>query len=192
MIKSNLTKIINEVAPSDVSLTEIKQHLNIYDDSDDVYLSHLLDAATAAANNYVGEFIGETELISYYSEFASLQLPYEYVSEVVSVSYMNEDGNSQIVDKNSYLLDTTSTTPNVKLKKTYSWPADVSSDYDNPVSVTFICSLGRTNMTASSVQAILMIAAELYKNRENSTEVNSNKIPFSAERLLDRVRRSFI
>ena len=113
----------------------------------------------------------------------------EATTNTLVMQYYNTNDELITVDSNLYLVDETEYNAIVRLKANQNYPDDVSLDRQNPVVVTYKTSLESDEVPEVILQAIYMYASELYHNRGLSSEKNKNKLPLSAERLLQRYRR---
>lgn len=115
--------------------------------------------------------------------------------DVLSITYTDDAGDPQTVDSATYTLDTRVTPAILRLLDDQSWPTDVgtvnagikvnyvvgySGDADSPMVYP---------LPKSIKVAILLILAHLYRNRENSTVVSLQTIPFGATALLGPLKR---
>jgi len=163
----------------------------------------LLELFTTAAREWVEAYLGaivapttvQTELDDFPSDDGDLTLESGPVLDVQSITYTDDNGDPQTVDEATYTLDTRTEPAVLRLLDGESWPTDVgtvnagikvnyvvgySGDADSPMIAP---------LPKSIKVAILLILAHLYRNRENSTVVSLQTIPFGATALLGPLKR---
>ena len=175
-----------------VTLAELKDHLFVYHTDYDAYLTRLLLAGQNAAETFIGEFIGGTDIQASWSSFGDLTLPHRQVASVNSVSYLDNDNTFTTIPSANYVLDQTGDNPVVRATRASGgWqPTSLSSDYANPVTVDYEAELNEELQTEAVVQAILLYCSGLFNDRENYTKnMVINKLPIASERLLAPLRR---
>jgi hypothetical protein len=113
----------------------------------------------------------------------------EATTNTLVLQYYNESDVLITVDSSKYLVDETGYRAVVRLKSNQYYPDDVTLERENPVVVTYKTSLESDEVPEAILQAIYMYASELYHNRGLSSEKSKNKLPLSAERLLQSYRK---
>ena len=175
-----------------VTLAELKEHLFVYHSDYDAYLTRLLLAGQQAAEIYIGEYIGATDIQASWSSFGDLTLPHRQVASVNSVTYLDRDNTLVVIPSTNYVLDQTGTNPVVRATRASGgWqPTSLSSDYANPVTVDYEAEVNEELQSEAVVQAILLYCSGLFNDRENYTKnMVINKLPVASERLLAPLRR---
>lgn len=174
-----------------VSLDEIKQHLRVSHGDDDALLTQLNAAATADLDGYdgsLGRCLGAQTWVLHLPCFppARLQLPLPPLIDVVSISYVDPDGQSHTVSEADYVvLD--GAIAAVDLVPGKSWAS--TRRQARAVSVTFIA--GYEPAPEPIKAAIKLIVGDLYANPEaqfvaqGALTALPNK---TAERLIRRFR----
>ena len=149
----------------------------------------LMVAYVAAASEHVQEItrraVCEQTFDLFLDGFPSgpIDLPLPPLQSVVSVTYKDADGAQQTWAAADYVVDTASGQLSPAVGKSY--PA--TQAVPNAVTVRFIAGYPRSNDKATTPEpiraAILLLAADLYENREgqSSTALHDNR---TVERLL--------
>jgi uncharacterized phiE125 gp8 family phage protein len=170
-----------------VSVEEAKLHLRLQIDDDNAALGRLI----AAARQYLEgicwrAFIHQTWDL-YLDEFPDedIELAKGTLSSVTSITYVDDDGNTQTLATTEYLVDAKREPGRIALAYGKSWPS--TREQYNAVAVRFVVGYGAL---ASSVpdaikQAILILVADLYGNRASEViGTISAEIRFSAHQLV--------
>lgn len=173
-----------------VTIAELRKHLRIEHNEEDSYLSMLIGAARASAENYIDGVIADRAFVASLDDFEpEVTLPIRPVSvETVNVSYIDEQGDSQALvayDHSQSLYRTT-------LRPAYDadWP-EVEQGFDK-VTINFTAGFSAFfgEMPKDVKHAILMIAGTLYDQREDHTaQVKLYDVPMSSRMLLDPYRK---
>lgn len=176
-----------------VTLAELKTHLNLFGDTSyDDYLTRLLLAGQQAAENYIGEYIGGTDIQASWATFSDLTIPHRHIADVNSVSYLDFDNTFVTIPSTDYVVDLTGYNPVVRATRASGgWPtSSLSVDYSNPITVDYEAELNEELQSEALVQAILLYCSGMFSNRENYV-LNEvvNRLPLASERLLAPLRR---
>lgn len=167
-----------------LTTAEVKKHLIVEFDDDDTYIDTLRDAAYSFAEKYTGITIVDDEKVDYLQDFKDpITLKHTNVQSITSITYY--DLNDAQQSQTDYYLDNRN--PVNTLSPLYEgvWP-DTNQDYENVV-ITY--QAGYTTIPDLINQAVLLIIGSLYEQRENHIiGVSINKIPVSAEYLLNQYR----
>ena len=178
------------LAAAPVDLAEVKEHLRLFDDNtvSDAYLNGLITTAVDIASSTIGEGVGNYEYIAYYKGFDELKLPHDYVENLSSLQYYNDSEVLTTIATTVWILDTTSSSPTVKLRTGQSWPDGLSRVYEAPVVATYDSNLDAT-VGPQIEQALLIIVEDLYRNPGSTSSETMNRVPYSAMALLKQYRR---
>jgi len=152
-----------------ITLTEAKAHLRIVDSLDDVYITTLISVAREWCERYTNrQFITATYTYTLpYFRGCKIVLPRPNLLGVTSIKYYDTENILQTLSASDYTVITNSLPGMVELNYTSSWP----STYIRAEAVSVIYTSGY-GVTAASVptaikQAILIMIASLYENRES-------------------------
>ena len=189
-------QITRDVSSEWLTLEEITQQLNLFDDeSQDGYVRSVELATRMAIEDYLGMSIFPVTYKVYYGTFnsmggsqVSLDLPaVSIVSQntpaitIGSIQYYN--GNTppvlMTVDPSQYFYDPTGNKIIVS-----GLPNDINNFISNPVIATYTCNANPIAQYPVIKQAGLMLLTHIYNNRSNTTETKLNEIPFGVAQLL--------
>ena len=175
-----------------VTLLEAKSHLSLFDDNTfDTYLGEIIIAATTHAGTFIGQALEVSVVVDYYGAWDSrLVLSQEFIESVAAVRSYGPDNVVATVSPSDYLVDTSGSQAAVVFTKQQS--SALSGDIANPVQVEFNSLYVNATENRAIKQAVLIILADLFKDRETNTEGGSTRSHLTAERLLAPYRRQMI
>ncbi len=183
-------RVIAVAAPL-VTLTELKQHLGIYEDDFDGMLSNvIIPASTEIVSNIMGEFATATTVEAYYRNLGTTSvLPHNHVASVSSVQFRNVNHRLvTLVADTDYIFDTTSRPASITLIRD-DVDVELSDRFTNPVTITYTADIAESVFdVVAIVQATLMICSDLWNNRSNQTNAYS-RASVTAERILAPLKR---
>lgn len=204
-----------ETAPQNpaYTLADVKAHLRVAHTDDDDLITGLCDAAVAYIQEYTGRQLVTATWAWFLESFSNqqraavddywfqpypsglkgaqiIQLPILPVSGITSIAYTDTAGNSQTLTENTdFVLDTVRgrIKPSAALSM---WP-QVSSDVFNPIEIQFEAGYGADagDVPVKITQALYMLVAYWYDNRENSTILQLNQVPDGFSELLIEYRK---
>lgn len=121
-----------------VSLAEVKQYCKIEVDDDDAILAMLIGAATAAAETFLGKAVNEQQWMLTLPAFADeIELHPGAVVSIDSVQYLDEARVLQLLDPDTYILDTTAQPSRLVLDPDQTWPATADPRIPDVIQITF-------------------------------------------------------
>lgn len=166
-----------------LTTAQVKEHLRIEHSEEDDYIDNLTAAAYQLAEKYTNTAILDAEKIDYLDDFEDLiYLKFSPVQSITSIAYNDEDGNQQA--QSDYYLNSRNQRATLKPIYNGTWPI-TDNTYENVV-ITY--KAGYATIPDQINQAVLLIVGSLYEQRENHSNVPANKVPVSAEYLLDPFR----
>lgn len=194
-----MLKQIGAATSKPVTLEEFKLHCRIDGSDEDVSLGTYLDAAI--------EFVADrTSLVLAPASYqidrtdwcSSLQVLVSPVREVASVKYLDVNASLVTVDPSFYRWERTDRGAIVEFLSSFIRPT-VADDRDDAVQIAFDAGFDDPNATGSGddpalilpvrvKQAILLIGAHWFANREAVSADNLSTIPLAAESLLAQLR----
>ena len=191
---SRPTRTVVSVSPTttDLTLEELKRHLNIFDDAEDTYLTSLITTAGEIAHNYLGEFLTATTIISYYPSSATVfGFKHNLITSITSMQYQRREGETSVtVPASAYFFDNTYLVPLVKVvrgSKILQGNDLFSENVSSPISITSVSSLSDDNAsTTAKRHALMLICQDLYINRGSMGEVS-----LTSNGLLDQILSPF-
>jgi uncharacterized phiE125 gp8 family phage protein len=200
-----MLKLIDVIAEADdrpVTLDELKKHVKADDfNDDDAQLEIFLDAAI----DFVAERTGLTlrrstwriERCDWWSDCLHVLLA---PVRDIAVTYLDAAGAEQTVEASLYRWERTRLgVAELHFSNAFTWP-QIKADTSNAVQIQIEAGFDQDpNMTGAgddpelvfpprARQAVLMIAASWYRNREASAETDLKVVPLAAEALLGQLR----
>lgn len=149
-----------------VSLTQAKLHCRIDHSEEDDLLIGLIAAAVSMVEDYCGRALMEQTWRLTLDEFADrIVLPRGPVQSITQFTHLDSEGNTQAVASDLYKLDLDADPQVVLLEPQQQWPG--VGGYAVPISITYVAGYAEAeNVPAAIRQAILMLVANWYSNRE--------------------------
>lgn len=171
-----------------VTLDEARLHLKLGDDDttdEDALILALIKTARGWVENYCRRsFIGRTYVMRLDGFPVEIKLPRGPVRAVSSVKYYDFGGTLSTMSSSSYQTDIYSLPARVCLVHGATWP-QVQVGKINAVEVTYTAGPALLNQVPKEAkQAILLILAHLFQNRELASAEQMYEIPFAVKTLL--------
>jgi len=165
-----MIKVITPPTAEPVSLDLVKQQIRIIHDDEDVLIESYIKASRQYCEDVQGRAYIEQTIRYTLDRWPSrrwITLPRAPLMSVTHVKYTDIDGNVETLDVADYTVDIKTEPGRVVLKNGKSWPS-VSLSPQNAIEVEFKAGYGSTvaNVPATSKQAIMMLVAHYYENRE--------------------------
>lgn len=187
-------QINRDVSTQWLTLEEITQQLNLFDDeSQDSYLSSVELATRMAIEDYLGMAIFATTWMVFYTNFGLYNTAvYLDLPEVSQASILG----AGVTINNVSCYTTSNTVPEVIDSANYSYdptgnrvilnalPNTLNQEVANPIVVTYTQNASPLASYPVIKQAGLMLLTHIYNNRSNSTEMKLHEIPFGVSTLL--------
>lgn len=184
-------ELVTAASQEPVELGEAKKHLNeIRQDFDDYILS-LIKAARAWVESYLRQCLISSTWRQRFERFPScgvIEIYHPPLVSVTSVQYVDEDGATQTLAADQYVVDTNSYPGRIVRAYGVTWPTVRREGVVAPVTVTYVA--GRADRAAVPEpikHAIKLLVGHWYANREEVTNLNSTTMPMAARALLDSV-----
>lgn len=183
-----------------VSLAEFKLWSRLDDTSpgdEDSLLSGLIASARKRVELLTNrKLINQTwkYILDEFPEGDVIELPFAPISTAGTVKYTDIDGAEATWSSSEYILDTSSEPHRIVLKEDYDWPdPDGGLREANAVEISMTYGYGSA---ASSVpeplrDAIKMLAAHMYDNREAASAQELSVMPFGVMHLISPYRLWF-
>jgi hypothetical protein len=188
---AKIEQVDRDITTQWLSLDEITQQLNLFnDESQDSYLSSLELATRMAIEDYLGLAIFPISYRVYYGNpgpgDSALFFDLPEVGQGatgVSVSKVEYYGNTStaisVLPNTSYFYDPTGNRVVVT-----SMPSPLSQTIANPVVITYTQSVSELPQYPVIKQAGLLLLTHLYNNRSNTTERIMHELPYGVSQLL--------
>lgn len=159
------------VAPATepVTVAEAKAWLRIDGSDDDASIAGLIAAARARIERATGRLMVEQTVELRLPAFsAALVLPRSPVSEIMSVKYVDEAGELQTLDADTYIADLADEAPSITPAYGLTWPS--TRVQAGAVIITAVCGYGdATEVPADLKHAVSLLVADAYANREGQS-----------------------
>jgi hypothetical protein len=191
---SKMEQVDRDVVTPWLTLEEITQQLNLFDDeSQDSYLKSLELATRMAIEDYLGMAIYPTTWKIYYPNFGLYNTAVFLDLPEVAVTAYNSVGVT--IDAVEF-YSTSNTVPVLIASSTYSYdptgnriilntiPNTLNQNVANPIMVTYTQNSAFLATYPVIKQAALLLLTHLYNNRSNSTDGRLTDIPFGVSALL--------
>lgn len=177
-----------------VTLAEAKSHARVDFDDDDALIASFIDAAVTHLDGRSGILgrclITQTwrQPVCAWPANGRLRLPFPDVSSV-AIKYSDEDNAEQTLSTSLYDLVEDERSAIVRFKDAFTRPT-VYSDREDAIRVEVTAGYGAAgeNVPTAIRQAILMLVAHFYNNREAAGE-RMEELPFAVSALLNPYRR---
>lgn len=187
-------QISRDVQTAWLTLAEITQQLNLFDDeSQDTYLSSLEVATRMAIEDFLGLAIYPTQYKVYYPNFGLYNTA--VFLDLPEVSGPNQGQAGVTINRVEY-YGNSNTTPTLIAASNYSYdptgnrvilstiPNTLNQEIANPIMVTYTQNASFLAQYPVVKQAALLLLTHLYNNRSDTTEVQLKTIPFGVQALL--------
>jgi uncharacterized phiE125 gp8 family phage protein len=191
------TVIVTSATGEPITLAEAKEHLRVNTTDNDDYITNLITVARQRVEEITNRKLMPQTWKVYYDAWPSsgdnydhIDLPYPPLSTVPStgIVYTNSDGDSTTFSSTAWASDTVSEPGRVVLEYDDDWPTETLHNR-NPIAIEFQCGYsGSTAVPERIKQAIKIILAELYEQREISVVGQSVYTNSIVENLLSDYR----
>jgi uncharacterized phiE125 gp8 family phage protein len=183
-----LKRTVEPVA-TPVSPAEAKAQCRVLHDDEDDLITDLIAAAVSMVEDYCGRAIMTQTWRLTLPEFEDrIILPRGPVQTISSFTHLDAAGDSQTVDAAIYAQDFDADPQALERQPAQVWPA--VGEFVNPVTVVYVS--GYAVVPGAIKQAILMLVANWYKNRETLlTGATVAEMPLGTMSLLQN-HRAFV
>lgn len=162
-----------------IPLALLKSHVRVDFDDDDALLSLYLSAATSYFERATRRLLSQQSRTVKLGAWVAVRLPFPPVASITSVSFVDEDGNSQTLASSSYSLDNTGPMPVLR------WVGDLPSLHGESFDlVTVTYQAGWNDPPTDVVRAVLELAAGYYLTRESVATIQFAPVPFGVESVI--------
>jgi uncharacterized phiE125 gp8 family phage protein len=170
-----------------VTREEAKAHLRVTDAAEDALIDRLIVAARQAAEAHTGRaFITQTFRLvrDSFPDALCISLPRPPLMAVDAVRLYDADGNATLWDASNYSVDVRWTPGRLCLRAGWWWPKP--GRRTGGIEIDFQAGYGAAaaNVPSALRQAVLMLVAHLYENREAVAGESAVEIPSGAAALL--------
>lgn len=178
---------LKQIAPpasEPLSLSEVKLHLRLDEETEDALVTSLIRAAREHVEAMTRRALVPQTWALVLDEWpmGELRLPLPPLRAVSGITYRTDDGTVSTVEPTTYLVDLDSAVGRVVLNAGRAWPGARLSPV-NGVRVRF--EAGYDTVPEAVKQAMLLIIGHWFQNREAVNVGNIvNTMPFAVEALL--------
>lgn len=168
------------------TLSEVKNYLKVDTSADDTLITTLLQSAREVAERYLNQAL-ITQTITEKLDRLNSPVIYLSVSPVISVSsfqYADSQNTTQTYNAANYIVDTFEKPARISVAYGKTWPTLYGNINDVTITYTAGYNTEPSGVPMQIRQAILMMIADSYDNREDYVK----KLPTASEYLLDQYR----
>ena len=179
-------KVITAPAKEVWTLSEVKNYLKVDTSADDTLITTLLQSAREVAERYLNQAL-ITQTITEKLDRLNSPVIYLSVSPVISVSsfqYADSQNTTQTYNASNYIVDTFEKPARLSVAYGKTWPTLYGNINDVTITYTAGYNTEPSGVPMQIRQAILMMIADSYDNREDYVK----KLPTASEYLLDQYR----
>jgi uncharacterized phiE125 gp8 family phage protein len=178
--------------PTDVPVTlaEARAHLRVDTNDEDAYIEALVKAATSACENIINRAIMPQvwEQVLDFFPVGAIRLGRPPVSAIQEVAYVNEAGQTVVINSADFALDNARLPGWCVLTAGTDWPRTETLEQANSVIVRFSCGWADASLVPADLkQWILLAVGDLFQNRERQIDFRLKTNDF-ADNLLNRWR----
>lgn len=157
--------VTTEPTEEPVTVSEAKVQLRVQHSRDDTQISSLITAARRIYERETNRsLVDRTYRLDLYNFPRQIRLPYGPVSDVNSVTYVDDVAAPQTVSADDYITDFTSDVATITPHQGVCWPCIRSQP--GAVSVEYVAGYGAAaDVPQEDKQALLLIVSDLYDNR---------------------------
>lgn len=181
--------LVTGPASDPVTLAEAKGHCRVDDTESDGLIAGYLLAARQWVEGFVGRKLVQQTWEYTLSRFPwCIELPIGPLQSITSITYVDAAGVTQTVSAADYQVDSRAHVARIMPAYGKTWP--VARVQFNSVTITAVVGYSVARPMPEEIrQAILMLVAHFYENRETINVGNIvSEIPFSVKSLLGPLR----
>ena len=166
-----------------VTVADLKTHLLLFGDTSyDTEIQDILLAAEGFISDFLDDYLVSTTVRMNIFAFGDTTLYHKNPTNVV-VSYWDTNNTAQVWAASNYVIDTSDVYPTILFETN---PTGTSTKFANKGYITYDTAL--TPVPSKITHAVLLVAAELFENRNNSSEKKMEKVQLTAMRLMQSLR----
>ena len=204
-------KVVTAWTTSAVATSDQKSFMRVDFSDDDSLIAELIKASQNVIETYLNRAITTQTLelyldrLPFYSdinypegtftapdmEYNSnfIVLPKPPVTSVTHVKYFDDSDTEYTYASSNYYVDTISDQARIVLRQGKSWPTVTQTRNANAYVVKYVAGYGgASDVPEAIVQAIKLLTAHLYENREAVTNLTANAIPYTIGAMLQPYR----
>lgn len=185
--------VINESTTEPIALAEAKLNMRVTSSAEDSRISALITTARRLCEQELEMSLVEKtlEIAGHRLDYCGIELPEGPVRSVVSVTYVNTDGDDTVLAADQYRISPYAEPTLLMPAYDVTWP-DARSDLDS-VRIRYIAGYPSSDsppqtVPAPIVQAMHLYIAHYYRNREAVAEGSIGELPLGSRHLLSTYR----
>lgn len=181
-------KVTTAASEAVISTSEAKAWLRVEHSEDDAIIAMLVASATQTAQNYLSQaFVTQTITETFDTWDSEMKLTIHPVQAVTGITYIDSDGVSQTLSSTIYNVDTYA--KRAILTQAYNQTYPSLQTQRNAITVVYTAGYGlATSVPADIKQALLLMIADAYENRQDSVK----QLPSASKYILDRINYAFL
>ena len=169
-----------------VTVAQARAHLRIDGNDHDDVIAQLVRAARRRAEAHTRRALVTQTWDLTLDDFPLWQIdvPRPPLQSVTHIKYIDTAGVQQTLSSVLYTVDTKSEPGRITPAYGQSWPT--ARDQVNAVEVRFVAGFGMDSAVPDDIKsAILLMVGHLFEHREEVTDLQTYKLPFAVDALLD-------
>lgn len=162
-------KVITQPATEPVTLTEARLWIRYDGTLQNDVITALITAARKSIESWTNRTLVTTGYEYYVNDLcAVIQFPTSTVQSITSITYIDDNGDTQTLSNTLYTLDNISIINTVFLTPTQSYPSVLVQP--NAVKITLLAGYGDIDAVPENLKTVIkMRVAELFEHREANT-----------------------
>ena len=173
-----------------VTTAEAKQHMRVDLPDDDALIDNLVVAATNTVENLTGRsLLNQTWkwLLDRFPGRNELLIPRARLFSFTSLTSFDEADVATVFDPANLIVDKDSEPGRLVKRVGVAWPSNGGLREANAVEIIFVAGYGTISdkVPQDLRQAVLMLAAHLYENREATINLSLKEVPLGVRALVE-------
>lgn len=185
-------RIVTQPTSEPVTLTEVKDHLRIDHNDQDVLLIGLLKTARQYLEEVCGRaFMTQTRSAAFkdWPVGDVFHLPFPPVQSVSSIVYTDTDGTDHTFSSSCYSSDIYSEPARVVLGYGETWPSTAIHNPDYPIEIQYVCGYTSANSVPGPIKDAIKVYVEMLYDKTSG--VYSDYLKSAALSLITQYRVFF-
>ena len=166
-----------------VTVADLKTHLLLFGDTSyDTELQDILLTAEGFLSDFLGDYLVSTTVRMNIAAFGDTTLDHKSPTRIV-VSYWDSNNTAQVWASSNYVVDTSDIYPTIVFSAN---PTGLSTTFANKGYVTYATAI--SPIPNKLLHAVLVVAAELFENRADSSIKWQQSVQLTSMRLIQSLR----
>lgn len=167
-----------------ISVADLKNHLRVDHSDEDALIEAYRDAAIKWVEDYCNTRLGDVTAVYHLDYFKTCSLPVAPVSAISSVTYLDQNGDSQTLDTAQWWADLKRQPARI----TFDNAPDVFDDTYNAVQINITVGYAEAEIPKPLIQAVRLMVANLYEQRQPVTHSQMYEVPMGLHSILSPYR----